>query len=268
MPAAAHDVNGILQEQALPKKVREEIDARQQIRLRQRHGATAPAAPPLANPALRSKYESLEGILQALALWEQRSTLSACFMNGSEQAQDAVMTVFQEIIDLTNLKIRKTPCKRDAIRISFRHSGFYSQVGKDLLLVDVGSPTMALENLDLAVPLSPVNKGKVMHEFMHALGALHEHQHPDSGCEQEIRWDVIKTKWGWSDQEMETNFRAKVRSELIRTTAYDVDSLMHYQLEADLLKHGMKSPCHTSYYRTALSDGDRKLLAGTYPRGK
>jgi len=268
-PALSHDINGVLQEQALPERVRSELKIRQQIRLHQRRGESiTPTMPDKRGPETQSKYETLEGIVQALALWDQGARLSACFMNGNAQAEKEVMAVFEEVISLTNLRIQKSNCKRDSIRISFRHAGYSSYIGRDLLLIDVGTPTMVLENLDLALPLSPLNKGRVVHEFMHALGVMHEHQHPDAGCENEILWSVIQEQWKWTDKQMETNFRQIVRTDAIHTTPYDKDSLMHYQLDARFLRSGERSSCHSSALRTAMSEGDRKLLEETYPQAR
>ena len=32
-------------------------------------------------------------------------------------------------------------------------------------------------------------RGVILHEFGHALGFEHEHQHPTQGCDAEFRWD-------------------------------------------------------------------------------
>eukprot|EP01043_Picozoa_sp_COSAG02_P055251 COSAG02_NODE_6378_length_3611_cov_203.740319_6_plen_345_part_01 len=109
------------------------------------------------------------------------------------------------------------------------------------------------------------NRGTVLHEFGHALGLKHEHQHPDAG----IPYDeakVLKLYSGPPHHWSETTIRHNVLNPPNRSHVagkYDCDSIMHYTVEQKLLKHGHRSPL--TKRNTVLSAGDKCFIAEMYP---
>ena len=73
------------------------------------------------------------------------------------------------------------------IRISFAPGGSSSYIGLDAFVVPKDRPTMKLGWLKPATPDEEYDR-VVLHEFGHALGAIHEHQSPHGG----IPWDRAK----------------------------------------------------------------------------
>ena len=102
-----------------------------------------------------------------------------------------------------------------------------------------------------------------LHEFGHALGLLHEHQHPEGG----IHWDreqVIahyKRTNGWSAAQTELNVLAGVSGSQFLASAFDPQSIMLYPIPAELTTDG-----YSTQWNYMLSDGDKALAAQLYPK--
>ncbi|KAI2613380.1 hypothetical protein GGR54DRAFT_650970 [Hypoxylon sp. NC1633] len=96
----------------------------------------------------------------------------------------------------------------------------------------------------------------VLHEFGHALGLIHEHQHPE--CK--LKFDRLELMRKYSENFIDQNYG---RDRFIGTTAtpYDVQSIMHYPVQwGDTIDRATYIPLST-----VLSDGDRKILMSLYP---
>ena len=102
-----------------------------------------------------------------------------------------------------------------------------------------------------------------LHEFGHALGLLHEHQHPEGG----IHWDReqvfahYKRTSGWSEAQTETNVLAGVSGSQFLASAFDPQSIMLYPIPAELTTDG-----YSTQWNYTLSDGDKALAAQLYPK--
>ncbi|KAJ4229083.1 hypothetical protein NW759_003807 [Fusarium solani] len=120
----------------------------------------------------------------------------------------------------------------------------------------------------------------VLHEFGHALGLFHEHQHPNCGK----KWDMtfLQYRTGWS-QKMVYHSYAPHSPEGKTLEPYDPKSIMHYLIqEGDelhskamvpgnvVLSEGDKesSPCSTRHERRACLSDWETTQKRTIPRSK
>lgn len=272
----AHDLNGLLVTKTLPSNIREEIEAREKLRSsagKKILDSNLPATERkeiVKSLGLPARFESPEAVVSARALWPQKTKLMACFFDGNQESRKATLTILQEVAELTNLNIDSDihDCQSQPshIRISFRQVGYWSYVGTDALLIDKSRPTMGLQNLDLQLPLDEQRTGIIRHEVMHALGALHEHQHPGASCAEELDWDRVAVSLGWNSQQMKTNFEQLLFGDEVITNKYDKSSIMHYQLPATYWKYGAIASCYLPFSNTKLSEGDKQMLKAVYPK--
>ncbi|KAK7985819.1 hypothetical protein PG996_004939 [Apiospora saccharicola] len=100
------------------------------------------------------------------------------------------------------------------------------------------------------------NQRRILHEFGHALGLEHQHQHPDSG----IDWNLTELKRRFKEQRIRRSFLPKI--ERLRSVPYDRDSVMHYPIDKDLTNN----LCRSIPLNIVLSEGDKKLLRSMYHR--
>lgn len=119
------------------------------------------------------------------------------------------------------------------IRISFDpKKGSYSLVGTDCLHHSAsGQATMNLGWLDV---------GTVTHEFLHAIGAIHEHQNPKG---IDIDWNEKKVfEWasatqGWNRETTNKNIIEKYSIDQLNASKFDPKSIMLYFYPAYLTEN-------------------------------
>jgi hypothetical protein len=187
-----------------------------------------------------------------------------------------------------------------SIRISFRTGGgwegYWSAVGNDSennRYFKPWEPSMNLGGVDSLK--HDVLVGIVLHEFGHALGAEHEHQHPGSGCDDEWRWDddagYVSTtdrdgylEWDlyrrrpgiysfmnaapsyWPRSKVDANLRQLKDQSAYDGGPFDKFSIMKYYFSADYFKKGDSSPCFTDKEANELSSEDKVQIAKIYNR--
>lgn len=142
------------------------------------------------------------------------------------------------------------------IRISFQAgSGAWSYIGTDCLGIARNQATM---NLGFDQP------GTYEHEFGHALGCIHEHQHPEAG----INWDkeaVYRYYAGapnfWDKATVDNNIFAKYSKTQTQFSKYDPTSIMEYPIDPRLTTDNFAVG-----WNTALSLTDKEFIAKAYPR--
>ncbi|MFC5769725.1 zinc metalloprotease [Thauera sinica] len=177
--------------------------------------------------ALQKRPEAGEtrGLADERLLWAPDQELQIGFLHGSTKLQDRVFETAQRWTAPdgggANLVFARTDDPESAhIRISFNEAaGFWSHVGKDALAVPESAATM---NLGWATETTPEKDfaSLVLHEFGHALGLLHEHNHPDL----KLRWkkDVVYADLGgppnhWSKDIVDYNVFEQYPEERVAT---------------------------------------------------
>ncbi len=105
----------------------------------------------------------------------------------------------------------------------------------------------------------------VMHEFGHALGLLHEQSYPGA-----INWKKTDSVYnyyyqtqGWDKAKVDFNVFDVASQFYTNGTTYDPKSIMHYSIDPWQTVDG-----YALKDNYELSEGDKKLIAALYPKGK
>ena len=98
----------------------------------------------------------------------------------------------------------------------------------------------------------------VLHEFRHALGLFHEHQHPNCGK----KWDMtlLQYRTGWT-RNMVQHAYAPHSPDGKTLEPYDSKSIIHYLIREGDELHSKA----TAAGNVVLSEGDKRMLALLYP---
>lgn len=209
-----------------------------------------------------------KGMADKARLWKTGSTLGIGFLSGSEKLRARVFEAASrwtgEGGGTANLKFeRVSDATRADIRIAFdANGGSWSVIGTDARLVPSTDPTM---NLGWATEKTPASEfdSVVLHEFGHAIGLLHEHNHP----ELRLKWkkDVVYADLGappngWSKADVDYNVFEQYPLSRVLISKPDLVSIMIYTIPARWLDG---QPAIKPSDR--LSAGDRAFIQTIYP---
>ena len=230
--------------------------------------------------------------------WEPGRTLKVCLFNGND-------TVARLIRDAASEWNRYASVRRDfgppdrwynclspqigfaQIRVGFSGQGFWSVVGNDSeTRLESWSPSMNLQGFnrlyspDRMPPQEAIQRARpyhvatIKHEFGHALGLLHEHQHPSLKCQDQLKltgpnnvYEYFgKPENNWTADEVKRNlgFIGQTDPDYVKG-APDLKSIMMYSIPEDVFKLGKQSPCFvpTNY---EISEKDKQVIARIYPK--
>lgn len=187
--------------------------------------------------------------------WEVGRRLRVAFLDGPKAGRDMVTRVAPEWSKYANLSFEfDADPKAAEIRVSFRQQGAWSYIGTDALGIPKSKPTMNFGFYDRAT---------ILHEFGHAIGGIHEHQHPAAG----IPWDrekVYKFYAGppnyWSRNQVDVNLFQRYATTVTQFSRYDPKSILHYPVDPRLTVGGFKVD-----WNRELSETDKSYVATVYP---
>jgi Astacin (Peptidase family M12A) len=218
---------------------------------RKRFGASSMAAP-------------AKMALEAGKKWADGKTLGVYFMDGSATQKARVKAQAIKWQQFANIKFNFAAKKATAhIRISFvADDGSWSYIGTDNLGIPKREPTMNFGWLRDNTEDAEYER-VVVHEFGHALGAIHEHQNPKGG----IQWNLPAVYAyfsgppnNWSKADIDSNVVNKYSVDQLNASKYDPNSIMLYHFEGTLIKGGKATK-----FNTHLSIGDKRFIKTQYP---
>ena len=171
--------------------------------------------------------------------WARGRTLKVLFLNNPPAVLTApIVEAARKWLPHINLKFEFVADGASDIRIDFNEHLNWSAIGTDTLLAEPHESTMEFNVKELYTadqkPMPDLTR-IVLHEFGHALGAVHEHQHPQAN----IPWNEplvrsLLSQTGLSDEEINTNFFDRYEAADFHHSAYDRDSVMHFDIPNDL----------------------------------
>ena len=192
--------------------------------------------------------------------WKPGSTLHVRFLDGDPVVKKKVEMVAHGWEDHANLRFAFGDRSDAQIRISFKEEGSWSYLGKDATQIAASKPTM---NYGWLTPDSEDDEYSrvVLHEFGHALGAIHEHQAPGVT----IPWDkdavyAYYALQGWSKEDTDQNVLIPYSPEGLQFSMFDRKSIMLYAVDNRLTTGDWE----VGWNRT-LSDLDKSFIRGRYP---
>ncbi|MDB6144503.1 MAG: hypothetical protein JWP80_3547 [Pseudomonas sp.] len=222
-----------------------------------------PANAGVSAPGSRRK----RAVAHASQLWTNGRTLKIGFTDGNlaedhKQAIIAAINQWQPYVNLTfefiDGREGQAGYGQGDIRITTEYDANYTLIGTDAKVNDPWTPTMVLG----VKPSDPRFQSIVMHEFGHALGAEHEHQHPES----DIPWDVPKVyeryaAAGVSADVVDEAVLRKLEKNDTTYTAYDRHSIMHYPVPNEITVGDWEVGLNTE-----ISEKDKAFMRKAYPK--
>jgi hypothetical protein len=191
--------------------------------------------------------------------WESGQILRIRFLEtNSSETYERILRTAREWSKYSNILFTLSQDNDAEIRITFSDKGDYSRVGRSSESIDINEHTMNLKNY--------TSFPHILHEFGHALGAIHEHQNPSNG----LVWDEgkvtgnIEREWGWTTDQIQRNIFEKYNKTTTQFSEFDVNSIMIYPIPKGWAKDKNGEEI-TIDWKDSLSTTDKRFINANYP---
>jgi hypothetical protein len=203
-----------------------------------------------------------KGAAKNACVWKKHE-LKVRFLEGERAVQERVQKHAKTWTAHSGVTFTFTDDADADIRIAFdKNDGSWSYVGlcqgdvpKDKATMNFGWLTPTTDDAEY--------QRVVLHEFGHALGLVHEHQHPAA----KIAWNepvvlaYYRRTQGWDEETTRHNVFEKYAADQLRQAEYDRDSIMHYPIPKEFTTDGTEVG-----WNRALSEKDKEFIAKVYGR--
>jgi len=200
-------------------------------------------------------------VLPTRTLWPVDRPLRVRFLDATPARRQRVQTIAQEwMLPGLALTLQFVDAGPAEIRVSLPPAGgAESAVGIRALVILEPAPTMTIGFAD-TMPEDRL-RALVLHEFGHAIGALHEHQRPDAG----ITWNkpnvysYYKQQYGWDAPLVDAQIFTPHAAGLKSSAEFDPASVMMYAILP-----GFTTDNFVQGWNTQLSRADAALVKELY----
>lgn len=193
--------------------------------------------------------------------WQPGAKLRVAFLDGDAAVKDEVLSVAREWTHGLTLEFVESHDPAAELRVTFRGRGVWSKVGKQAASVKVGEPTMGLGALPQETNPS-IRRAYILHEFGHALGALHEHRRPDAPLtwKKKIVYAHYLKEYAWSEEQVDAQvIMPFTYHSVVSSPQFDRASVMMYPVLKDFTEEGFTQP-----WNSTLTEWDRSVVAALY----
>jgi hypothetical protein len=198
--------------------------------------------------------------------WANGRKVGVKFLDGTKTQKTKTQKHAEVWEQFANVNFDFNAGAKAEVRISFKEQGSWSALGTDALVASAFPKSKPTMNYGWLKDDSDDQEWRrvVLHEFGHALGAIHEHQNPSGGIQWKLS-EVYRVFSGppnnWTKQQIDFNIVQKYSINQLNASQYDKDSIMLYAFPGALIVGGVGTKNNTD-----LSAQDKKFIAGLYPK--